>query len=498
VYVTWGAELQLTDNPAHNYEFTYWTASGGVYFVGWDWQTNDQNNPVIIYVTSAGSVTAYYQYATHVTFGISAPWYLDIPYTLTFNGKNYSGTVTWGFSTKTFSVPPGAYSWKIKPVKVSGTYAWWSYTLIATPSSGFATTNATIHINYVSPNDVYNFTWYESGLPNGTKWGVMVDGNTLFTTGTSITETFVKGTKNSWNVIMPSGYDAVPYTGLFTNAGSVNISFIQPHVSISASPSSGEVPLTVTFTANATGGSGNYEYDFFYEANNGSEESTGWQTSNTFTYKYITNGIFETGVEVFDKNYGIALGYASTQVEVTAPPLNVSLEAVPTAGLPPLNVTFVSHISGGTGQYNYTLYFGNGQTSNLANVTYTYSKVGTYYAILEVTSGTLTANSNSIPITVYQPLPITANLSASTTVVPIYSSVNFTVTAKGGSGLYYFTFYVNYAPVLSTSKPAPSWNFSYTFDTAGKSVVYVEVTDAILGSSYSAQTNTIVIYVLYT
>jgi len=160
-------------------------------------------------------------------------------------------------------------------------------------------------------------------------------------------------------------------------------------------------------------------------------------------------------------------------------------------------VTFVSHISGGTGQYNYTLYFGNGQTSDLANTPYTYTTVGTYFAILEVTSGTQTAYSNSIPITVYQPPPITANLSASTTVVPIYSSDNFTVTAKGGSGLYYFTLYVNYAPVLSTSKPMSSWNFSYTFDTAGTSVVYVEVKDAIL-SSYSAQTNTIVISVLYT
>jgi len=79
----------------------------------------------------------------------------------------------------------------------------------------------------------------------------------------------------------------------------------------------------------------------------------------------------------------------------------------------------------------------------------------------------------------------------------LHSSDNFSVTAKGGSGLYYFTLYVNYAPVLSTLKPMSSWNFSYTFDTAGTSVVYVEVKDAIL-SSYSAQTNTIVISVLST
>ena len=161
-----------------------------------------------------------------------------------------------------------------------------------------------------------------------------------------------------------------------------------------------------------------------------------------------------------------------------------------------MKVTFVSHVSGGTGQHNYTLYFGNGQTSNFANVTYTYSKVGTYYAILEIRSGTLTAYSNSIPITVYQPPPITANLTASTTVVIEGSSVNFTVTAKGGSGLYYFTFYVNNEPVLSTSRPMSSWNFSYTFYASGQSVVYVEVQDAIY-SSYSAQTNSITIFVVY-
>jgi len=498
IYVEPTTDLDIQAHPVYPYRFNYWKSSGPIYFSGYYGNVLSINPTEIeIYGTNA-SVTAYYQYSTHVTFEISAPWYVDFTYTITLNGKNYSGSMWLGqTSTKTFYLPPGTYSWSIHPVKLSGTAWWWSYSLIAVPSSGFATTSTTIHINYVSPNDVYNFTWYESGLPNGTQWGITVDGNTLLTTGTSITETFVNGTTNSWNIIMPSGYDAVPYTGLFTNAGSVTISFIQPHVSISASSSSGEVPLTVTYIANVTGGSRNYEYDFFYEANNGSEESTGWQNSNTFTYTYKTDGIFETSVEVFDKTYGVAIGYASTQVEITAPPLNVSLQAFPTTGLPPLNVTFVSHISGGTKEYNFTLYFGNGGTSDLANVTYTYTKVGTYYAILEVTSGTQTVYSNSIPITVFQPPPITANLSASTTVVMLYSSDNFSVTAKGGSGLYYFTFYVNNEPVLSTSKPVSSWNFSYTFDTAGQSVVYVKVEDAIYGSSYSAQTNSITIYVLY-
>jgi hypothetical protein len=88
-------------------------------------------------------------------------------------------------------------------------------------------------------------------------------------------------------------------------------------------------------------------------------------------------------------------------------------------------------------------------------------------------------------------------LTASSTVyVEGGAPINFSVTAKGGSGLYYFTFYVNNEPVLSTSKPEPSWNFSYTFDTAGQSVVYVEVEDAIYGSSYSAQTNTVEIWIV--
>ena len=165
-------------------------------------------------------------------------------------------------------------------------------------------------------------------------------------------------------------------------------------------------------------------------------------------------------------------------------------------------MTFVSHVSGGTGLYNYTLYYGNGQTSDLANVTYMYTNVGTYYAILKVTSGKQTVYSNSIPITVFQPPPITANLTASSTVyVEGGAPINFSVTAKGGSGLYYFTLYVNYAPVLSTSKPASYWNFSYSnfppvVGGSGQAIVYVKVTDAILGSSYSAETNTVEIWIV--
>jgi len=71
----------------------------------------------------------------------------------------------------------------------------------------------------------------------------------------------------------------------------------------------------------------------------------------------------------------------------TVSPLELSCQADPKSGEPPLKVGFVSFPSGGTGSYAYDWRFGDGETSTAKNPTHTYTSPGDYNARLRVTSG---------------------------------------------------------------------------------------------------------------
>jgi len=98
------------------------------------------------------------------------------------------------------------------------------------------------------------------------------------------------------------------------------------------------------------------------------------------------------------------------------------------------------------------------------------------------------------PSRTYSPVQIT-NFTASSTNVMQGSTVNFDVSASGGSGSYYFTIYVNGTPVGNTVGPSSSATISYTFNEAGTYSVYAEAVDANLGANYSATSQTITINV---
>jgi len=480
VYVTSGAELQLTDNPNSGYAFTSWSFSG---YVAPAQGYSSNNNPIDIDNTgSTGSVSATYQYTTYLQFTVSTTANSAISFTITLsNGQSLSGN-TLTQPTVTFYVPYGTYSWSISPTSVTYYSHNIQYVYDAVPSSSSATTNATVNINYVLSSSSYQYTWSETGLPSGTQWGVNVGGTQYTTTSSSLTETFSTGQTYSWSVINPSGYVGTPSSGSFSSPGSQSITFYTtPSVSISANPSSGSAPLTVTYTASASGGSGNYEYNFYYMNNNQQYQWSGWQTSNTFTYTYNSNGEYYAMVEVEDTVTGATASSNYAQVTVAPPPLSVTISAYPTQGTAPLQVSFASNVQGGSGSYSYYWTFGDGGTSTSANPTHTYTSPGTYNVQLEVTSGSQTAYSNTITITVTQE-QLQASISANPTSGTAPLTVTFTASASGGSGSYEYDFF--YGSVTYSSSGWQSSNtFTYTFSSYGTYDAYVEVEDTVTGAT---------------
>jgi PKD repeat protein len=95
-------------------------------------------------------------------------------------------------------------------------------------------------------------------------------------------------------------------------------------------------------------------------------------------------------------------------------------------------------VSGGSGNYQYSWYFGDGGTSSSANPYYTYQSSGTYWAELYVQGGGQGAWSNQIEIQVSQstsPLGSYFTYSPSQT-VSTGTYVTITAYGTGGTGSY--------------------------------------------------------------
>ncbi|NAY82453.1 MAG: hypothetical protein GU362_06220 [Thaumarchaeota archaeon] len=284
---------------------------------------------VYVAVPSSGSVT------TNATVSINyVPSSSTFNYTWTESGLP-SGT-QWGVSvngnnyyttssslTETFSAGQ-TYSWSvINPTDYSGS-----------PASGSFSGPGSQTITFTQTS--FQYTWYESGLPSGTKWGVTVNGQSYYTTGTSLTETFATGQTYTWGVINPSGYSGTPSTGSFSNTGSQTITFYKGlSVTASANPTSGTQPLTVTYSASGSGGSGSYYFTLYVDGNPVGN-TVGPSASATIQYTFSQAGTYSTYIEIQDAKTGNTANSQTITITVQAPPNTYSLTFTE-SGLPSTN-----------------------------------------------------------------------------------------------------------------------------------------------------------------
>ncbi|MDE1820195.1 MAG: PKD domain-containing protein [Euryarchaeota archaeon] len=227
-----------------------------------------------------------------------------------------------------------------------------------------------------------------------------------------------------------------------------------------ASPPSGAVPLTVSFSGTVRGGSAPYTWRWVY--GDGSAESLAQDPVHT----YNASGTYLAGLQVTD-----ALGrLGSTEVWVyvrnSNSTLQASASATPLSGAVPLTVTFSGGASGGSTPYSWGWNFGDGGTSAVQNPAHAYTTPGTFPATLEVTDSRGATSNASLTITALSPpmLAVTPSATPSSGAVPL--KVLFNATAFGGAPPYTWNWsYGDLTPHSYAENPRHTYNASGTYNS---------------------------------
>src|SRR5579859_3826037 len=130
----------------------------------------------------------------------------------------------------------------------------------------------------------------------------------------------------------------------------------------SASPTTGNAPLSVSFTGSASGGTAPYSYSW-----NFGDGST--STTQNPSHTYSSAGTYTATLTVTDSASPAHTATSSVTVTVNAigNPLVATASATPTSGQVPVNVAFTGTATGGTPPYSYSWNFGDGSTSAAQN-----------------------------------------------------------------------------------------------------------------------------------
>lgn len=168
-----------------------------------------------------------------------------------------------------------------------------------------------------------------------------------------------------------------------------------PSVSASAEPTEGDAPLTVAFTAIASGGIP--PYSFLWTFGDGGASSV-----PNPSHTYVAGGTFTARITVTDA--ARRAGTASIPVRAIGP-LAVTITVTPDQGTAPLTVAFTAFPSGGEPPYSFEWNFGDGNTSSLQSPSHTYASGGSYTATLTVTDGAGSSMTRSAAVTATNPSP---------------------------------------------------------------------------------------------
>ncbi|MEW5764250.1 MAG: PKD domain-containing protein [Acidobacteriota bacterium] len=162
-----------------------------------------------------------------------------------------------------------------------------------------------------------------------------------------------------------------------------------------ASHSSGTAPLAVAFTAEASGGSPGYAWNWSF--GDGARS-----TLRNPTHTYKSGGNFTWRLTVTDAA-GITCAKTG-QVRVTAA-LSVTASPNPRQGPEPLTVQFASTPKGGTAPYVFSWDFGDGSTSTLEDPVHTFVQSGAFDCLVTVTDAQARTAIASAPVYVGVPIP---------------------------------------------------------------------------------------------
>ncbi len=167
-----------------------------------------------------------------------------------------------------------------------------------------------------------------------------------------------------------------------------------PIADFSASPLTGTVPLTVTFS-NLSQNSDSYLWQF-------GDGIT--STLTTPAHNYGQTGIYTVTLTAYGSGGSPDTLTRTNYITVTAAPVVANFSAAPLSGSFPLTVTFTNASSGAT---DYIWQFGDGATSTETNPIHTYTQNGVYTVVLTATNNVGVSDTYVEPdyITVTSPPP---------------------------------------------------------------------------------------------
>ena len=486
-------------NPTHEY------AAAGTYTV-----SLTVTGPGGSDVDTQASLITVTEPAPVAAFG-AAPTSGDAPLTVAFTDAS-TGTVTsysWDFGdsgSSTLANPTHEYT-------AAGTYTV-SLTVTGPGGSDVDTQASLITVTEPAPVAAFGaaptngdapltvaFTDASTGMVTSYSWDFGDSGSSTLANPTH--EYAAAGTYTvSLTVTGPGGSD------VDTQASLITVTEPAPVAAFGAAPTSGDAPLTVTFTDASTGAVTSYSWDF---------GDSGSSTLANPTHEYTAAGTYTVILTVTGPG-GSDVDTQAGLITVTEPAPVASFGAAPTSGDAPLTVAFTDASTGMVTSYSWD--FGDSGSSTLANPTHEYAAAGTYTVSLTVAGpGGSDVDTQASLITVTEPAPVAAFGAAptsgdapltvaftdvSTGAVTSYSwdfgdsgsstlanptheytaagtyTVSLTVTGPGGSDV------DTQASLITVTEPAPVAAFGAA-PTSGDAPLTVAFTDASTGAvtSYS-------------
>ena len=221
------------------------------------------------------------------------------------------------------------------------------------------------------------------------RWDWETDGTWDTPLSTNQTATHMFGSPGNYTVTM----EVIDTGGLSANRSAlIRVAEVPPppppplNVTITANPTSGTMPLTVSFTSTVSGGVAPYQYEWHFG------DGAMSPAANT-VHIYVTGGDFPVWLNLYDSARGDAVSDVLF-VNVTAAAVNLTVTppsqfSESSSGI---TVAFTSSVTGGTPPYTYHWEFGDAGQSFNANPTHTYASPGTYTVTVTVTD----AHGNSV------------------------------------------------------------------------------------------------------
>jgi|GEM_PF-1253221 len=167
-------------------------------------------------------------------------------------------------------------------------------------------------------------------------------------------------------------------------------------VSVTASPSSGSVPLTVTFSATVSSGT---PVGVTWTFGDGKSWSGAGPSALVVSHEFIAVGTYSVSALVSEST-GSASGAVS--VNVIDGPLVVLISSTASNGTVPFTVTYHALVSGGTGTYtSFSWGFGDGGYGVGPVVQYTYRYAGQFTVTLSVIDSANDSATTSFGITAH-------------------------------------------------------------------------------------------------